>query len=103
MYFKLTCGQSTGAEQSLRRGYFMITNDNTMQTFLLHTQDEKTSLNKVSLVAHFCANSAIATIALVANFKLSWLVRRVIKRSASFRKDLKIAMPFACVRVILQC
>ena len=36
-------------------------------------------------------------------FNLSWLVKRVIKRPASSRKDLKIAMPFARVRVIPQC
>ena len=39
----------------------------------------------------------------IASFNLSWLVKRVIKRAASSRKDFKIAMSFARVRVILQC
>ena len=39
----------------------------------------------------------------IANFNMSWLVKLVIKRSASSREDLKIVMPFARVRVILQC
>ena len=33
---------------------------------------------------------------------LSWLVKRVIKRSASSCEDLKTAMPFARARVLLQ-
>ena len=39
----------------------------------------------------------------IATFNMSWLVKLVIKRSASSREDLKIAMPFARVRVVLQC
>ena len=39
----------------------------------------------------------------IASFNLSWLVKRVIKWFASSRKDLKTAMAFACVWVILQC
>ena len=39
----------------------------------------------------------------IASFNLSWLVKQVIKRSASSRKDLKIAMPVARVRVIQKC
>ena len=39
----------------------------------------------------------------IASFNLPWVVKQVIKQSASSRKDLRIAMPFARRRVILQC
>ena len=39
----------------------------------------------------------------IASFNLSWLVKRVTKRPASSRKDLRIAMPSAGARLILQC